>query len=153
MIVGTFRTADSHKHTLERGLVLPALTDVQRSRKIWNVQVTIDIPDQVARRLEGQRARIVEIIDRGLKQQGDTRSPHWREVIEFLANGPSAAQIVAFRPSEANTEKSRELLHKNSEGQLSEAEEAELDEMKQVNEFMTALKIETRKALGARANS
>jgi hypothetical protein len=117
------------------------------------MQVTIDIPDQVARRLEGQKARLAEIIDSRLKQKGDTRSPHWREVIEFLATGPSPEQIVAFRSSEATTERSRALLHKNRESHLSEAEEAELDEMEQVNNFMTALKVEARKALSARERS
>src|SRR2546422_103777 len=49
------------------------------------MQVTIDLPDQLARRLEAQSAKLEEIIERGLQQHGDGTSPHWREVIEFLA--------------------------------------------------------------------
>jgi len=131
----------------------PSLTQFREKGNIGAVQVTIEIPDQVARRLEGQKARLAEIIDCGLKQQGDARSPHWREVIEFLATGPSPEQIIALRPSEATTERSKALLDKNRESQLSELEEAELDEMEQVNNFMTALKLEARKALSARRTS
>ncbi|PYJ97094.1 MAG: hypothetical protein DME23_17260 [Verrucomicrobia bacterium] len=35
-----------------------------------------------------RRAKLEEIIERGLQQHGDGTSPHWREVIEFLASGP-----------------------------------------------------------------
>ena len=76
------------------------------------MQVTIDLPDQLARRLEAQSAKLEEIIERGLPQHGDGTSPHWREVIEFLASGPRPEKIVAFRPSEAHVERSSELLYK-----------------------------------------
>ncbi len=51
------------------------------------MQVTIDLPDQLARRLEAQSAKLEEIIERGLQQHGDGTSPHWGKVIEFLASG------------------------------------------------------------------
>ncbi len=74
------------------------------------MQVTIDLPDQLARRLEAQKERLKDIIERGLQQHGDGTSAHWREVIEFLASGPRPNEIVAFRPSQGNVERSRELL-------------------------------------------
>ena len=111
------------------------------------MQVTIDLPDQVARRLEGQKERLAEIIDRGLQRRGDETSAQWREVIEFLANGPRPEQIVAFRPSQVNVERSRELLSRNREAQLTEAEEAELDEMEHINQLMMLLKAEARRIL------
>ena len=111
------------------------------------MQVTIDLPDQLARRLEAQGAKLEEIIERGLQQLGDGTSPHWREVIEFLASGPRLEEIVAFRPSEAHVKRSRELLYKNRGSQLTEAEEAELDQMEHINHLMTLLKAEARKIL------
>jgi hypothetical protein len=114
------------------------------------MQVTIDLPDQVARRLEGQKEQLADIIERGLQQKGDGTSPHWREIIQFLASGPRPVDIVAFRPSEATVERSRELLSKNRESQLTEAEEAELDEMEHVNNLMLLLKTEARRILAAR---
>jgi len=117
------------------------------------MQVTIDLPDQLARRLEAQRARLEDIIERGLQQQRDGTSPHWREVIEFLASGPRPEEIVEFRPSEVHVDRSRELLYKNRESQLTEAEEAELDQMEHINHLMTLLKAEARKFLAAQRKS
>ena len=117
------------------------------------MQVTIDLPDQLARRLEAQRAKLEEIIERGLHQHGDGTPPHWREVIEFLASGSRPEEIVAFRQSEARVERSRELLYKNRESQLTESEEAELDQMEHINHLMALLKAEARKILAARRKS
>jgi len=117
------------------------------------MQVTIDLPDQLARRLGAQKAKLEEIIERGLQQHGDGTSPRWREVIEFLASGPRPEEIVAFRPSEDHVERSRELLYKNRESQLTETEEAELDQMEHTNHLMTLLKAEARKILTAQRKS
>jgi hypothetical protein len=117
------------------------------------MQVTIDLPEQVARRLEAQRAKLADIIERGLQQHGDGTSPHWREIIEFLASGPRPEEIIAFRPSEAHVDRSRELLYKNRENRLTESEEAELDQMEHINHLMTLLKAEARKILAAQSKS
>src|SRR5437667_2598201 len=106
------------------------------------MQVTIDLPDQLARRLEAQRARLEDIIERGLQQQRDGTSPHWREVIEFLASGPRPEEIAEFRPSAAHVDRSRELLYKNRESHLTEAEEAELNQMEHINHLRTHVKAE-----------
>lgn len=117
------------------------------------MQITIDLPDQVARRLERQKARLAEILERGLQQRGNGSSPHWREVIEFLAGGLRPEEIIEFRPSEATVQRSRELLSKNRESQITEAEEAELDAMEQVNNLMMLLKSEARRTVAAHGRS
>ncbi len=117
------------------------------------MQLTIDVPDQLAHRIADQKDRLGEIIERGLQQRSDRSSRHWREVIEFLAAGPRPEAIIAFRPSRAHAERSSELLAKNRESQLSEAEEAELDEMEEINHLMTLLKSEARRHLAAPHNS
>jgi hypothetical protein len=117
------------------------------------MQVTIDLPDQLARRLEAQREKLEDIIERGLQQHGDGTSAHWREVIEFLASGPRPEEIVAFRPSGAHVDRSRELLYKNRQSHLTEAEEAELDEMEHINHLITLLKAEARRILAAQGKS
>ncbi len=117
------------------------------------MQVTIDLPDQLARRLEAQRENLEDIIERGLQLHGDTISRHWREVIEFLASGPRPSEIIGFRPSSEHVERSRELLDKNRASQLSKAEEAELDEMEHINHLMSLLKAEVRRTLAPYAKS
>ena len=112
------------------------------------MQVTIHVPEQLARRLAAQRDRLEEIIEHGLQQRSGA-SEHWREVIEFLASGPHPEKNVGFRPSAAHTERSAELLRKNRESRLTEAEEAELDDLEHINHLMTLLKAEARKFVAA----
>lgn len=116
------------------------------------MQVTIDLPEQTVRRLAGQKERLGEIIERGLQQHDGGTSAHWREIIEFLASGPRPEQIIAFRPSAAHAERSAQLLRTNREGQLTDAEEAELDDMEHINHLMTLLKAEARKLVMTQAS-
>ena len=117
------------------------------------MQVTIDLPDRLARRFEAQKAKLEDIIERGLQQHGDHTPLDWREIIQFLANGPRPEEIVAFRPSGAQVDRSRELQDRNRESQLTEAEEAELNQMRHINHLMTLLKAEARKILAAQKKS
>src|SRR5260370_40427674 len=113
------------------------------------MHMTMELAAHLARRPALQRESLGEIIERGLQQRGDGTSAQWREVIEFLASGPRPEKIVAFRPSAAHVKRAGVLLRKNREGQLTEAEEAELDDMEHINHLMTLLKAEARKFLAA----
>ncbi|PWU15168.1 MAG: hypothetical protein C5B50_15795 [Verrucomicrobia bacterium] len=106
------------------------------------MQLTIEIPDQLARQLEPERERLAEIIARGLRRTWSAGSTHRREVISFLARQPSGDEIIAFRPSDEAGERAQELLARNSEGALTDAEEAELDEMCELDRFVALLKAE-----------
>ena len=63
------------------------------------MQLTIEIPDELARQLETERARIADVIQRGLAQAISNDSAVAQEVIEFLGRGPGPDEIIAFRPS------------------------------------------------------
>src|SRR6266705_6387044 len=105
------------------------------------MQITLEIPDVLAQRLESQREHLAEIIESGLRlRQWVGASAMAREVVEFLARGPRPQEIVAFHPSEAATERSRELLRRNKEGTLTAAEEAELEEMALLDQLVTLIK-------------
>jgi hypothetical protein len=96
------------------------------------MQVTIELPDPLARRLA---------------PGGNHRTR--REVATFLARGPSPEEIAAFRRSESFIERSRELLDRNREGLLSPEEQAELEEIASLDDLMMLVKAEARKALAA----
>jgi hypothetical protein len=106
------------------------------------VQLTIEIPDQLARQLEPERERLPEIIARGLRRTWSAGSALRRELISFLARRPSADEIIAFRPSEQATARVQELLRRDQEGVVTAAEEAELDEMCEVDRFVSLIKAE-----------
>jgi hypothetical protein len=108
------------------------------------MQVTLELPDKLAAQLQPERDRVAEFIARGMRRSWSANSSLRREVISFLARRPTVEEIVAFRPSEAAIERSRELLHRNSEGTLTPEEEAELDEMCDVDRFVSLIKAEAR---------
>jgi len=102
------------------------------------MQVTIDIPDELARKLEPNRDQLAEIIERGLGLPSTTAVAE--EAAEFLARGPQPQEIVAFRPSEASVRRASELLEKNREGTLTADEKAELEEISVWNQVFSLIK-------------
>jgi hypothetical protein len=106
------------------------------------MQVTIDIPERLAKQLEPEQDRVAEIIARGLRRSWAGNSGLRREVISFLARRPTVKEIVEFRPSETAVKRSRKLLTRHEKGALSPEEEAELDEMCEVDRFVSLIKTE-----------
>ena|SRR5665213_1156703 len=106
------------------------------------MRMTIDIPDQLARQLESEQDRVAEIIVRGMRRTWSKTSGLRREVISFLARRPAADEILQFRPSEQAVARAQELLSGNRNGALTAAEEAELDEICDVDRFVSLIKAE-----------
>jgi hypothetical protein len=106
------------------------------------MQVTIEIPEQLAEQLDHQREHLAEIIARGLRRSWSGSSSLRREVIAFLAGRPTEDEIIQFRPSAGAVERGRELLHRNQEDALSAEEEAELGEMCEMDRFVSLIKAE-----------
>jgi hypothetical protein len=106
------------------------------------MQVTIEIPEQLARQLEPERERVAEIIARGLRRTWTHSSSLRREVISFLARRPSASEILGFHPSAPEAARAQELLRRNQTGNLTSSEAAELDEICDMDRFVSLLKAE-----------
>jgi hypothetical protein len=117
------------------------------------VQLTIDIPDPLARRLEPEMAQLADIIEQGLASRRSKCSGMWREVASFLAHGPRAEEIVEFRPSQALADRSRELLYRNREGLITSEEQGELEDMASLDQFMLLVKAEARKLRSTQGKS
>jgi hypothetical protein len=66
------------------------------------------------------------------------------ELAEFFASGPTLQQVLDHHPSECVQERIRELLLRNNEGQLTDKEEAELDEMIVCEMLMRLVKAKIR---------
>jgi hypothetical protein len=106
------------------------------------MQVTIEIPETLAEQLDNQREHLGEIIARGLRRSWSSSSSLRREVISFLAGRPTADEIIQFRPSAAAADRGRELLQRNQANALSPEEEAELDEICELDRFVSLIKAE-----------
>lgn len=108
------------------------------------VEMTIQLPNELASRLQPVQDRLVEIIELGLREIEPAQHKLHNEVIEFLASGPSPQAIMHFRPSTEAQTRVAELLDKNRAGTLTPAEEAELDQYERLDYFMTLVKARAR---------
>jgi hypothetical protein len=115
------------------------------------VQVTIEIPDELAKALKADADEIAKLIKRGLAQPLTSDTALAEEVIQFLGQGPSPEKIIAFRPSAESMDRAGALLEKNREGNLSPGERSEIDEICAWNRFFALIKAQARlHLLGAR---
>ena len=107
--------------------------------------LTIEIPDDLAPRLESVKDRLGDILRSGyqavMREEIGKDSPGLHEeVIDFLASGPSPEEIIAFKPSPKSAERISMLLDKNRQMTLSPNEKAELDQVEAVDYFMIRVK-------------
>lgn len=106
------------------------------------MQVTIELPERLARQVESERDHLAEIFELGLRQRCARASGIRREVVSFLARGPRPEEIATFQPSAQATARARELLWRNREKTLTPAEEAEMDDIADVDRLFSQLKAE-----------
>lgn len=118
--------------------------------------ITLEVPDELAARLQPLRERLPEVlsqaldswpVEKVLKVTGSAVTrPVFQEIIDFLASGPTPEQIIVHQASPAMQERLEELLSKNREEGLTEDESAELDAFELVNDVMILLKARARLA-------
>ena len=82
------------------------------------MQLTIEIPDELAEKAESERERLIELIHRTLRQPTSGKMGVIQEVFHFLGRRPSPEEILAFRPSAPTVERLGDLLNKNRESSL-----------------------------------
>ncbi len=111
------------------------------------VELTIQIPDDLALQLQPMQNRLPEIIELGLREITRSQTGLHSEVIEFLAGGPDPQAIINFRPSLEAQTRITELLTKNQSGALSSDEQAELDQYENLDYLMTLVKAQARRRL------
>jgi hypothetical protein len=116
-------------------------------------QLTIQIPDELASRLEPLRDRLPELLIQLIETSSKTPStvPErlasiteppsvYGEVLDFLIKRPTPQEIAAFKVSLQAQERLRTLLEKNQEATLTPEETAELDVYEQLEHLMLLLK-------------
>jgi hypothetical protein len=113
------------------------------------MQLTIEIPDKLAKQVEPEREHLAEILEMGLRQRRAQASGLRREFLAFLAHGPQPCEIIAFRPSQAAVERVQELLRRNEDGSLTPDEGAEMDDIAELDHLVTQVKAQARLHLRA----
>jgi hypothetical protein len=90
--------------------------------------ITLEIPDELARRLRSLEDQLPRILELGLRELYAASQPGFEgvaDVLERLAGLPTPKEIMALRPSEALQARISALLEKNRTAGLSPAEEHE----------------------------
>lgn len=90
------------------------------------MQVTIELPENLAVNLQSHKGKLSQIIELGLREFRASSSIGYKsvaDVLEFFAGLPAPDEILALRPSAEMQAKINEMLEKNRREGLSETEE------------------------------
>lgn len=90
------------------------------------MQVTLDIPEELAIRLQLFEQQIPQILELGIREFNATSQTGFTglaEVLEFLAQLPTSEEIIALRPSAELQAQIHHLLEKNRTQGLTPVEE------------------------------
>jgi hypothetical protein len=122
-------------------------------------QITIDIPDDLAQRLAPFQSQFSELFTRLIATRlleqptidpaNPTTSDTYQEILDFLIDRPTSAQIINFKVSTASQSRLQTLLQKNREVALTAAETAEIDLYQQLDTLIGYLKIRAYATLQA----
>ena len=111
------------------------------------VELTIQVSDDLAHRLQPLRNRLAEIIELGLRDLTPSQNILYNEVIEFFAGGPTPRAIIAFHPSVETQHRLVELLDRNQVGTLTPEEKTELEQYESLDYLFTQVKARARQRL------
>ncbi|MBL7064517.1 MAG: hypothetical protein ISS49_09985 [Anaerolineae bacterium] len=111
------------------------------------IEITLQVPENLAERLQPVREQLPEILEIGLQYSRPLSIRAYIQALEFLATAPTPAEILAFRPSPAIQIEVNRLLSRHKVGTLTPDEESELDRIGDLEHILMALKARARQQL------
>ena len=110
--------------------------------------ITLNVPEHLASRLQEMPERIPQILERAVReldeQNGSSQENSvymgLNDVLEYLAELPAPEEVMALRPSPALSMRISNLLEKNRNEGLTEAEEQEFDAYEYVEHLVRIAK-------------
>lgn len=101
--------------------------------------VTIKVPDERSELVAQAGGRLPELLAQNLKEPA-LPAPVCRYVLDFLASHPTPEQVATLGPTPEMTNRLRKLLKRKSQGEITLAEKAELDEYERLRHLMVMIK-------------
>ena len=117
--------------------------------------IILNLPDELARRLEGQEDRLPEILELGLRDLSADSQAGFAgatSVFEVLASLPSPREVMALRPSAQLSTRVAELLEKNRAEGLSPAEQCEWERYEYLEHLVRLAKAKATRRLSESAD-
>jgi hypothetical protein len=108
------------------------------------MQVTLQIPDDLAADLRPRQRGLPRILRLGLREldaEGASGFSGLADVLEFLASLPSPGEIMVLRPSQSFQERIDSLLEGSRAGVLSEDEKAQWQNYQYIEHLVRKAKI------------
>jgi hypothetical protein len=102
--------------------------------------VTLDIPDNLIQAVNEIGDQLPVVLEMGMSRYAPLSTQAYREAVAFLTQELPLEEIVDFRFSDDVEKRVNELLEMNSAGQLSQAEEVELERLSQLEEQLQLMK-------------
>jgi len=108
-------------------------------------QLTIQVPDELANRLQPILHRLPELLSQLVETNTPerltiTNSTTYTEVLDFLIKQPTLEEIAKFKVSPQAQTRLQNLLEKNRAGTITVEENSELDIYEQLDQLMISLK-------------
>lgn len=116
------------------------------------MQISVEIPDDLAVRLSSLQDQLPQILELGLREwNADAQSGFagLAQVLEFLANLPSPEEILALKPSQSLQQQIEALLEKNKTVGLTTEEERLWQQYEYVEHLVRVAKAKALIKLGA----
>jgi hypothetical protein len=110
-------------------------------------EIVMQVPDQLAQRLRPMSVWLPTLLELGLTGFKTPTAQTAAELVAFLSTGPMPVEVLHHQVSERAQERLRRLLALNAGGALSPDEQAELDEIEQLEHFVIMLKAQAQEML------
>jgi len=104
------------------------------------VQITMQVTKRLAQQLEPISDWLPTILELSLIRFKTPAVQTASEIMDFLASGPTANDLLNYHVSDRAQERSQRLLAINQAGLASPEEQAELDEISQIEHIIIMLK-------------
>ena len=102
--------------------------------------ITLEIPERLAPIVAELGDQLTLVLEMGVSRLAPISLKAYAEAVDFLTQEPTPEDIAAFRFSEEIEVRIGELLSKNDDGELSLAEEVELDRFGRLEERLQLVK-------------
>jgi hypothetical protein len=104
------------------------------------VQMTLNISDSLAERLQPLGAWLPTVLELTLVSCKTVAAATATEVLEFLAQNPTPEEVLTYHAPERAQSRLQRLLALNAAGLLGEEVQQELDELQQIEHIIIILK-------------
>ena len=102
--------------------------------------MTLNISDELAARLQPLSAWLPTVLELTLVGCKTVAAATATEVLEFLAQGPTPDEVLAYHASARAQSRLQRLFALNTAGLLDEGEQQEFDELQQIEHIIIMLK-------------